>query len=364
MRIVSDAPNHEDVPSGPPARHGLRRRLLVAVAGMLLVAVLSETAVRLLRCGPPVYEPRRFEPRGGVPFTTLPGGILAYQPNTVFCSVYDPAGDSRGYLGPTGRIEYRINRLGLRGPDPPPAKPPNTLRVICLGDSFTFGEGVREEDTWPARLQAALIDSGRHGGVEVINAGVQGHGTKESVALYVAHLRSLRPDVVLLGFVLNDAVPFAETIRLNEAATRRPTLSWAARVSRLWEIIERGQIAAEQERQFADSLRRSFDSEAWRDARELLGGMKQLGDEDGFRFVVLVFPVLIELNPDYPFADLHARVAEACHAAGVEYLDLFEVFRGQRGPELWVHPTDQHPNEVAHRLAAKAVAERLLADRR
>ncbi len=364
MPNVTNAPNNEGVLAQPPGRSGLLRRLLVAVAGILCAAVLVETAVRLLHWGPAVYEPRRFEPRGGVPFTTLPGGILAYQPHAVFFSVYDPAGDSRGYLGPTGRIEYRINRLGLRGPEPLPGKPPHTLRVVCLGDSFTFGEGVREEDTWPARLQAELIASRRYGGVEVINAGVQGHGTKESVALYVGYLRSLRPDLVLLGFVLNDAVPFAETIRLNEAATRQPTLSWFARASRLWETVERGRIAAEQQRRFADSLRKSFDSEAWRDARELLGGMKQLGEEDGFRFVVVIFPILIELNPDYPFADLHARVAEACGTAGVEYLDLLEVFRGQRGPDLWVHPTDQHPNEIAHRQAAKAVAERLLSDRR
>lgn len=349
------------VPLHAGSRRSLRRRrLLLGAASVIAALLLTEGTVRVLRLGPVVYEPRRFEPRAGVPLTTLPGNILAYQPGVVFQSVYDPAGDARGYFGPDGRVEYRINRFGLRGPELPAAKLPGTYRVVCLGDSFTFGEGVREDDTWPARLQAALAASGRYTRVEVINAGVQAHGTREAVALYVRHLRSLRPDAVLLGFVLNDAMPFAETIRLNEAATKAPPRSWAARASRLWEIVERRRIAAEQQREFVETTRRSFDSAEWQDCSALLGGMKELGDEDGFRFGVLVFPILVELDRDYPFADLHERVAEACRRANAGCVDLLEVFRGRRAVDLWVHPTDQHPNEIAQRVAAEQAAAFLL----
>jgi hypothetical protein len=48
-------------------------------------------------------------------------------------------------------------------------------------------------------------------------------------------------------------------------------------------------------------------------------------------------------------------------------LDLFDAFRGRDGPSLWVHPTNQHPNEEAHAIAAEALGrflreERLLGD--
>ena len=47
-----------------------------------------------------------------------------------------------------------------------------------LGDSFTFGEGVPDEETFVARLDAAL----RGEGLQVLNAGVAGHGTVEEAA--------------------------------------------------------------------------------------------------------------------------------------------------------------------------------------
>jgi hypothetical protein len=37
-------------------------------------------------------------------------------------------------------------------------------------------------------------------------------------------------------------------------------------------------------------------------------------------------------------------------------LGRLPVFRGRRTADLWVHPVDHHPNEVAHRLAAESLA--------
>lgn len=51
--------------------------------------------------------------------------------------------------------------LGLRGPEPAPGGP----RVLAVGDSVTFGWGLADEESWPARLSAEL-------GVTVLNGGV------------------------------------------------------------------------------------------------------------------------------------------------------------------------------------------------
>lgn len=53
-------------------------------------------------------------------------------------------------------------------------------------------------------------------------------------------------------------------------------------------------------------------------------------------------------------------IASACREADIEYIDLLEVYRGHSAESLWVHPTDHHPNEVAHALAAKRIAEYVL----
>jgi hypothetical protein len=53
-------------------------------------------------------------------------------------------------------VTFAINQQGLRGPEVSQAKPPGTFRVLGLGDSFTFGTGVREQDTFLRRLEVDL----------------------------------------------------------------------------------------------------------------------------------------------------------------------------------------------------------------
>jgi lysophospholipase L1-like esterase len=338
--------------------------LILATVSILLAISLAESLARLLGLGRPVYAPRRFEPTGSVPFTTLGGQIPVYQPNTTFWSVHDPAGDQRGYFGPKGRVTYRLNRFGIRSPDYEDRKAPGTLRVVCLGDSFTFAEGVHYGDSYAARLENLLARSGQYEHVEVINAGVQAYGTKEAVAFFLLRGRQFEPDIVTLGFVLNDATDFAETVRQNEARTRDVSLSLVGRTSRLWEILERGRRARHLQNEFFETIRRSFRSAKWDECRDLLKGMEQLSREDNFRFVVVLFPIFWELDGDYPFENLHALVAGACRQADCEFIDLLEVYRGRQAQSLWVHPTDQHPNEIAHRLAAERIAEYLAEETR
>ena len=38
-------------------------------------------------------------------------------------------------------------------------------------------------------------------------------------------------------------------------------------------------------------------------------------------------------------------------------VDLLPAFAGHDGPELWVHPTNQHPNEAGHAIAGRALFE-------
>ena len=361
MKTSAEIPADKDLlePS-PPARRGRYRARLALALGSLTVALLAaEIAARVLHLGGAVYAPRRFEPGGGVPFVPLDPqrNLLVYRPHATFASVYDPAGDRRKYFGPDGRVEYRINAFGLRGPEIPPEKTPGSFCVLCLGDSFTFGEGVREEDTYAARLQKLLMATGGYPQVEVINAGVQAYGTPEEVAFYAIQGYQFKPDVVVLAFVLNDATDFAETIRQNDARIKDTPLSWPARVSKLWETVERRRRATRLQDEFFETTRRSFRGPGWQECKRLLTELSQRGRTEHFRLVVMLFPYLYGLDGTYPLEDLHALVRSACQDAGCDFIDLLDVYRGRPSESLWVHPTDQHPNEIAHRLAAERLAE-------
>ncbi len=339
-----------------------RRRVAILAAGSTALALFAaESAVRLFELGPATYQPTRIDPPGGIPFDVSDDAFFVYQPNKTFSYLYDPAGDSRGYLGPTGRVTYEINQSRMRGPAVPVEKSAGSFRVVCLGDSFTFGEGVHYPDTYPARLQKLLRKAMPNRTVEVLNAGVQGYGTKFAVRFYLSYCRKFKPDVVTLGFFLNDASDVNETVRDRVAMTEPPPLSGAAGVSRLWSIVERGRYARRVQGDYFETTRRSFDSEEWRICKDLLVGMREAGKLEGFRFVVVIFPILWELDGAYPFEDIHERIRAACRAADCEWIDMLDTYRGRRAESLWIHPTDQHPNEIAHDLAAETIARYLSA---
>src|SRR5260221_1861338 len=55
-----------------------------------------------------------------------------------------------------GDVTIQSNNMGLRGTDIPIPKPTNTTRILFLGDSFTMGWGVSQEDAYPAVIQTFM----------------------------------------------------------------------------------------------------------------------------------------------------------------------------------------------------------------
>jgi hypothetical protein len=73
--------------------------------------------------------------------------------------------------------------------------------------------------------------------------------------------------------------------------------------------------------------------------------------------VVAIFPLFGNpLDESYPFADIHGRVARAAAEGGAKVVDLLPRYRGLRWDLLVVDgPRDEHPNEIAHRIAGQTL---------
>lgn len=99
-----------------------------------------------------------------------------------------------------------INSQGFRGADFPSIKPDGETRVIVLGDSITFGRQVPQEETYVERASMYLQKS-EHQGIRLINAGVDGVGIKDEVDILVSQGLKVSPDIVVVGFYLNDGNP-------------------------------------------------------------------------------------------------------------------------------------------------------------
>jgi len=86
--------------------------------------------------------------------------------------------------------------------------------------------------------------------------------------------------------------------------------------------------------------------------------IKKEAEALGARVGFVVYPILVDLaeGRDYPFQEICDLLEQFAVERGMPVLNLLPSVRGQKGPELWVSPLDQHPNEKAHAIAAEAVA--------
>jgi len=97
-----------------------------------------------------------------------------------------------------------INALGLRGPEVG-TRQAGELRVLALGDSLVYGQGVGDGDTVPSRLQAILEESDPRGrDWTVVNGGHRAYSTVEALALLQELGPAIEPDLVLVFWYWND----------------------------------------------------------------------------------------------------------------------------------------------------------------
>jgi lysophospholipase L1-like esterase len=97
-------------------------------------------------------------------------------------------------------FHFTTNAIGTRGPLPERAKPKDTLRIVCLGDSTAFGNWT----TYAEQLQSILAEHTERK-VEVINGGVPGYTSHQGYELFLHDLAAYQPDIVTWCFGFNNA---------------------------------------------------------------------------------------------------------------------------------------------------------------
>src|SRR5262249_47309416 len=104
---------------------------------------------------------------------------------------------------PEFSVDVQLNALGFREPRLPSTKPPATVRIVALGDSFTQGYGVEDHQSWPRRLEVLLNarDARPH---EVINLGVPGANPRDYLGYLSDPGLAYQPDAVLVMVMAND----------------------------------------------------------------------------------------------------------------------------------------------------------------
>ncbi len=336
------------------------------IAGILAGLLLSEAALTLLDI-PKFYKSHTYPPQfsfyaenGTLFYTNVPSSDITF--------VYD--GNPRGYFS-ENEVVHSTNSWGFRGKEFSFSKT-SAIRIAFLGDSFTFGEGVKYEDTYPEK-SAELLNR-KYGSenisFESYNFGVGGYNTQQSLFLLENLALKTRPDIIVLGYTLNDAEPELFYINPAGAVARRPretgipeglpdqnppeSLPDFRTARAAWKLLKSSEIS----RQTADYYNSLYESDNpdWKATKESLKKLGRICTENQVHCFILIFPVLYQLDENYPFRELHELAGNEISGNYTHLVDLFPYLKGRKDTELWVHPTDQHPNEIVHAIAAEALA--------
>ncbi len=263
---------------------------------------------------------------------------------------------------------WEVNEQGFREPRRiVPGRVPGVRRVLCLGDSVTFGWLIEQRQAYPAVLQELL--AARAGPVEVVNTGVPGYSSHQMRRYLERDLLALEPDAIVTYAGINDAGSAfmsdrarAPLVRAELALGRLALLRWLR-----WLVLE-GALA------LSDGTAPVQVTSVRRNAREdfldNLSAIGRLCDRRGILLAIVTPAVLVEgeivraLPPPVREED-GERLEAAYDALLARHLapDVVGVMRAHRTEvrELQVLPEDGcHWNPAGHRLVAAEVA-RLLA---
>ncbi|WP_104665999.1 SGNH/GDSL hydrolase family protein [Ensifer adhaerens] len=247
-------------------------------------------------------------------------------------------------------VPVSINSIGLRNREVGPVAD-GTTRVVMLGDSLTFGWGVKEEDT-PSRLLETVLNGGTTGArnYEVINTGVGNYNTQMEVAYFMTNGFELKPDVVVLNYFINDAesTPRRREVGWGEYSQAYVILASAIdKVSRIflgradWKGYYRGLYEDGQP--------------GWAEGKEAIRLLASFCRERDIKLVVVNYPELHELK-NYPFPEVTGAVETLAQDEDVPFLDLRPSVEDLVPETLWVSPSDAHPNRIANERFAEAIA--------
>lgn len=260
-----------------------------------------------------------------------------------------------------------INALGLRGNEI--ASPKKARRILFIGDSYTFGTFVNEEETLPALTQKLLGAN-----YEILNGGIPG-STITDQRVFLKRLMALKPDLVVLVYCENDLedllspVPLYQSIEQN----RRLKSGWFApiyariRDTCLFNILLAVRNAKNPFGILTKVVAKDPTTEWNEPSSEILGryssevaAMRDDLFQSGIPLIVTAYPTNLSVSAIEPYGTI-PLVKQSLKEVGIEVLDFTPGLKAAKLPinRLYLLPYDGHASAKANQIAAEILAPRI-----
>lgn len=283
------------------------------------------------------------------------------------------------------KIEHDEN--GFRKQERRHSKEKSKRQVLVFGDSFTWGWGVDQGRVFTDQMNTSMPD------YHIMNFGLNASGTVQQFTIFEALAQNMvQPgDTVVLVFVGND---FTDNVNrflraeVKDGRVRRvgPTRLLGTRggfdlkyISYLYNYVVFSAAvlkATIEEKKAKKKLRRSIDLHGKRNevivAQHFLAEFRKLVEQKQANFLVVYVPQQGELHETAELDETEARneatyrkAFQACaESLQLHTLDLLPYFleaKKLRPAERFTFRRDKHWNDNGHALAAKVIAENILA---
>jgi len=263
-------------------------------------------------------------------------------------------------------------------------------RVLFLGDSFTYGTGASNDETFIALLDKAWPN------IEVINAGFSGYGQREELAVLDQLGEALHPDITVLVFFWNDVednlkrtkpdFQFSKNgsvervdlqvpddfdplaLRVADEIDEESRAGQTSFVKRLW----KGGVRGFRYRLFGMRQRLPTTIEEWQQGWELttkyLAMMKSRAEALGSDFLVVSIPGQNRVDPTArikgiePLAfEVEEKLREVSASLGIPYIDLMPhmMREHQKNQGSLYFYADRHLTPLGNAAVAAALSESL-----
>lgn len=235
-------------------------------------------------------------------------------------------------------------------------KPQGTTRIGVIGDSLTFGAGIKDvRNRFSNILEEKLTQSGYK--VEVYNLGRPGLDTEGEIKFY-KNFKQFNFDILVWEYYPNDIQP-------EVGSTGASVLKSVTTSNLVKSLSDKSYFFDFLYWRFSNKYHATFLKLKGADLRqfntpwvferhkyEISEFVKDLKEKDK-KLLVVIFPFVHLMGPNYPAYDVHEKVSIILKENRVDsVIDMLPFLENKSPKELMASQFDSHPNEFVHRLTA------------
>jgi hypothetical protein len=261
-------------------------------------------------------------------------------------------------------IEYKINSYGIRNRELSLEKDSNVTRIMALGDSFVWGDGLLNEDLVTVKLETTLkAKTGKD--FEVFNTGIGGFNAQDEYEQLVRLYPIYKPDIVIQFFFTNDILAtdgnnFITDWKVIYHMWLRKNSAFYSFLYYLIKSRINAEVSFPQLLLPQDYFNLNDKKPGWVNFKKYTGEIKKFCDSKEMRYYFILIPTLTNLDENYPYTEIKEKVTEFVNTLQVPFLSYFGLFSRYRPVDLWVSQSNTHWNGFATTLAAEELAEFLI----